>query len=292
MATATTALRTAPQPGVRWNRILGRTAVYVIAILCVFLTLIPILWLILTSFRPQIELSSPRLMLLPHDPTLQNYVDVFTRYKTTDYLRNSIIVSLGVVITNLIIGPPAAYALARFRFPGDQLVLAMIIVFRMIPIVTAMIPLFIVFTVLGLINTYAGLIVAHTAFKLPVTIWVLRGFFIDVPKELDDSARVDGCSTFGTFWRIALPLVKPGLAAAGVLAFLWTWNDLIVTLILSTGDATVMLPLGLTKFVLEYGVDWGPMTAAGVIVFLPTLVFIFVAERYLVGGLTLGGVKE
>ncbi len=168
----------------------------------------------------------------------------------------------------------------------------MIVVFRMIPVVTAMIPLFIVFSVLGLLNTYAGLIVAQTAFKLPVTIWVLRGFFLDVPKELDDSARVDGCSTFGTFLRIALPLVKPGLAAAGVLAFLWTWNDLIVTLILSTGDATVMLPLGLTKFVLEYGVDWGPMTAAGVIVFLPTVVFIFVAERYLVGGLTLGGVKE
>jgi multiple sugar transport system permease protein len=113
-----------------------------------------------------------------------------------------------------------------------------------------------------------------------------------VPKELDESARVDGCSTFGALWRIALPLVKPGLAAAGVLAFLWTWNDLIVTLILSTSDTTVMLPLGLTKFVLEYGVDWGPMTAAGVIVFLPTVAFIFVAERYLVRGLTMGGVKE
>jgi multiple sugar transport system permease protein len=291
MATAI-ALPTTRHRGVRWKRIMGKGVVYGIAIASVFITLVPIVWLILTSFRPQVELASPRLMLLPHDPTLQNYVDVFTRYKTTNYLLNSIIVSVGVVITNLIIGPPAAYALARFRFPGEQIILAMIIVFRMIPVVTAMIPLFIVFSVLGLLNTYAGLIVAQTAFKLPVTIWVLRGFFLDVPKELDDSARVDGCSTFGTFLRIALPLVKPGLAAAGVLAFLWTWNDLIVTLILSTGDATVMLPLGLTKFVLEYGVDWGPMTAAGVIVFLPTVVFIFVAERYLVGGLTLGGVKE
>jgi multiple sugar transport system permease protein len=290
MASATLALT--PRRGVRWSKVLGTTSVYVIAIGSVFITLVPILWLILTSFRPLLEITSPRLILLPRAPTLQNYIDVFTRYKTTDYLTNSIIVSVGVVVTNLIIGPPAAYALARFRFPGERLILGMIIVFRMIPVVTAMIPLFIVFTVLGLLNTYVGLIVAHTAFKLPVTIWVLRGFFMDVPKELDDSARVDGCSTFGTFFRIALPLVKPGLAAAAVLAFLWTWNDLIVTLILSTSDRTVMLPLGLTKFVLEYGVDWGPMTAAGVIVFLPTLVFIFVAERYLVGGLTLGGVKE
>ncbi len=291
MASAT-AFAATPHRRPRWGQILGKTSVYVIAIGSVFITLVPILWLILTSFRPVLEITSPRLILLPRDPTLQNYIDVFTRYKTTDYLANSIIVSVGVVLTNLIIGPPAAYALARFRFPGERIILAMIIVFRMIPVVTAMIPLFIVFSVLGLLNTYAGLIVAHTAFKLPVTIWVLRGFFIDVPKELDDSARVDGCSTFGTFLRIALPLVKPGLAAAGVLAFLWTWNDLIVTLILSTSDKTVMLPLGLTKFVLEFGVDWGPMTAAGVIVFLPTVVFIFVAERYLVGGLTLGGVKE
>jgi multiple sugar transport system permease protein len=291
MATAT-AVAVSPHRSPRWGKILGRASVYVIAIASVFLTLTPIIWLILTSFRPLLEITSPRLILLPRDPTLQNYIDVFTRYKTTDYLTNSIIVSLGVVATNLVIGPPAAYALARFRFAGERIILAMIIVFRMIPVVTAMIPLFIVFSVLGLTNTYAGLIVAHTAFKLPVTVWVLRGFFIDVPRELDDSARVDGCSTFGTFFRIALPLVKPGLAAAGVLAFLWTWNDLIVTLILSTSDKTVMLPLGLTKFVLEYGLDWGPMTAAGVIVFLPTLIFIFVAERYLVGGLTLGGVKE
>jgi multiple sugar transport system permease protein len=291
MATATMVVR-GPHRPVRWSKVFGLTGVYVIAIGTLVITLAPIVWLILTSIRPLIEITSPRLILLPRDPTFQNYVDVFTRYKTTEYLQNSVVVSLGVVVTNLIIGPPAAYALARFRFPGERWVLALIILFRMIPVVTAMIPLFIVFSALGLLNTYVGLILAHTAFKLPVTIWVLRSFFIDVPKELDDSARVDGCSTFGALWRIALPLIKPGLAAAGVLAFLWTWNDLIVTLILSTSDSSVMLPLGLTKFVLEYGVDWGPMTAAGVVVFIPTLAFIFIAERYLVRGLTAGGVKE
>jgi multiple sugar transport system permease protein len=277
---------------IRWSRVFGRAGLYALAVGTVFLSLVPIIWLVLTSIRPIAEITSPRLMLLPSDATLQNYVDVFTRYKTTQYLMNSIVVSLSVVATNLIIGPPAAYALARFRFRGERLVLALVIFFRMIPIVTAMIPLFIVFSVLGLLNTYLGLIIAHTAFKLPVTIWVLRSFFIDVPKELDEAARVDGCSPLGALLRIALPLVKPGLAAAGMLAFLWTWNDLIVTLILSISDNTVMLPLGLTKFVLEYGVDWGPMTAAGVIVFIPTLAFIFIAERYLVHGLSLGGVRE
>ena len=277
---------------IRWSTVLGRAGVYTLAISTVFLSLLPIMWLVLTSFRPSIEITSPRLMLLPRDPTLQNYIDVFTRYKTTQYLANSMVVSLSVVATNLIIGPPAAYALARFRFRGERLVFALIILCRMIPIVTAMVPLFIVFSVLGLLNTYLGLIVAHTAFKLPVTIWVLRSFFMDVPKELDEAARIDGCSTFGALVRIALPLVKPGLAAAGVLAFLWTWNDLIVTLILSINDSTATLSLGLTKFVLEYGVDWGPMTAAGVIVFIPTLAFIFIAQRYLVHGLAVGGIRE
>ena len=277
---------------IRRSTVLGRAGVYILAISTVFLSLLPIMWLVLTSFRPSIEITSPRLMLLPRDPTLQNYIDVFTRYKTTQYLANSMVVSLSVVATNLTIGPPAAYALARLRFRGERLVLALIILFRMIPIVTAMVPLFIVFSVLGLLNTYLGLIVAHTAFKLPVTIWVLRSFFMDVPKELDEAARIDGCSTFGALVRIALPLVKPGLAAAGVLAFLWTWNDLIVTLTLSISDSTTTLPLGLTRFVLEYGVDWGPMTAAGVIVFIPTLAFIFIAERYLVHGLAVGGVRE
>jgi len=277
---------------IRWSTVLGRAGVYTLAISTVFLSLLPIMWLVLTSFRPSIEITSPRLMLLPRDPTLQNYIDVFTRYKTTQYLANSMVVSLSVVATNLIIGLPAAYALARLRFRGERLVLALIILFRMIPIVTAMVPLFIVFSVLGLLNTYLGLIVAHTAFKLPVTIWVLRSFFMDIPKELDEAARMDGCSTFGALFRIALPLVKPGLAAAGVLAFLWTWNDLIVTLTLSISDSTTTLPLGLTRFVLEYGVDWGPMTAAGVIVFIPTLAFIFIAERYLVHGLAVGGVRE
>ena len=277
---------------IRWSPVLGRAGVYTLAISTVFLSLLPIMWLVLTSFRPSIEITSPRLMLVPRDPTLQNYIDVFTRYNTTQYLANSMVVSLSVVATNLIIGPPAAYALSRFRFRGERLVLALIILCRMIPIVTAMVPLFIVFSVLGLLNTYLGLIVAHTAFKLPVTIWVLRSFFMDVPKELDEAARIDGCSTFGALVRIALPLVKPGLAAAGVLAFLWTWNDLIVTLILSISDSTATMSLGLSRFVLEYGVDWGPMTAAGVIVFIPTLAFIFIAERYLVHGLTVGGIRE
>jgi len=281
-----------PQRGIRWNRYLGQTLVYAAVIAVVVVMLAPIVWLGITSIRPPVEITSVRLNLLPQNPTFNNFVTVFERYDMAAYLRTTTLISLAVVVTNLVFGVPAAYAMARYRFFGDTAMYGGIIFFRMIPPIAAIVPLFMLFERFHILGTYLGLIVAHTAFKLPVTIWLLRNFFLDVPRELDDSARVDGGSTLRVLFQIALPLIQPGLAATAVLAFLWTWNDLLVTLVLSTNTRTEMLPLGLTKFVLEYGVDWGSMTAAGMIMFIPTLLFVFVAQRYLIRGLTAGGVKD
>jgi multiple sugar transport system permease protein len=277
---------------IQWRASLGSVAANVAVIAAVVIMLLPIVWLALTSIRPLVEISSVRLNLIPQHPSLRNYATVFQRYNMATYLKTSITVSVLVVVATLALGAPAAYSMARFTFFGDKAMYGVIVFFRMIPPVAAIVPLFIIFDQTNLLGTFQGLVIAHTAFKLPVTIWLLRNFFMDVPKELDDSARVDGCSTLGVLWRIALPLIQPGLAATAVLAFLWTWNDLLITLILSTRSGTEMLPLGLTKFVLQFGVDWGSMTAAGVIMFIPTLLFVFIAQRYLIRGLTLGGVKE
>lgn len=274
------------------KKILGQTAVYITVIAVVFIMLLPLVWLGITSIRPPIEISSVRLNVIPKNPTWQNYITVFERYDMAMYLRTTILISLAVVATNLLFGVPAAYAMSRYKFFGDKVFYGGIIFFRMIPPVAAIVPLFMLFEQFRLLGTFTGLIIAHTAFKLPVTIWLLRNFFLDVPRELDDSARVDGGSTMRVMLQIALPLIQPGLAATAVLAFLWTWNDLLVTLVLSTRTNTEMLPLGLTKFVLEYGVDWGSMTAAGMIMFIPTLLFVFIAQRYLIRGLTAGGVKD
>ncbi len=274
------------------KKILGQTAVYITVIAVVFIMLLPLIWLGITSIRPPIEITSVRLNVIPKNPTRQNYITVFERYDMAMYLRTTILISLAVVVTNLLLGVPAAYAMSRYRFFGDKVFYGGIIFFRMIPPIAAIVPLFMLFEQFRLLGTFTGLIIAHTAFKLPVTIWLLRNFFLDVPRELDDSARVDGGSTMRVMLQIALPLIQPGLAATAVLAFLWTWNDLLVTLVLSTRTNTEMLPLGLTKFVLEYGVDWGSMTAAGMIMFIPTLLFVFVAQRYLIRGLTAGGVKD
>jgi multiple sugar transport system permease protein len=280
------------RPAIAWQKLLSSTAVYVLVIAAVVVMLAPIVWLGITSIRPIAEISTVRLNLIPQNPTLQNYFTVFERYDMGMYLRNTTLVSLAVVATNLILGVPAAYAMARYSFFGVRALYGGIIFFRMIPPIAAIVPLFMLFEQFRLLGTFAGLIIAHTAFKLPVTIWLLRNFFLDVPRELDDSARVDGGSTLRVMLEIALPLIQPGLAATAVLAFLWTWNDLLVTLVLSTRTNTELLPLGLTKFVLEYGVDWGSMTAAGVIMFIPTLLFVFFAQRYLIKGLTVGGVKD
>jgi multiple sugar transport system permease protein len=277
---------------IRWQKIVEEILVYVAVLIALGITLLPLVWLFLTSIRPLVEIATTRLVFWPREITWDNYLATFARYNILIYVKNSLIVCVGVVLANLVLGPPAAYALARFSFRGERPIFSLLILLRMIPLVAVMVPLFLIFSGLGLMNTYTSLILAHTAFKLPVTIWLLRAFILDIPQELDDSARVDGCSTLGVMLRITMPLIKPGLAATAVLAFLFTWNDLLVTLVLSSNINTEMVALGLTKFVLEYGVAWGPLTAAGVLIFIPTLLFVFVAERYLVRGLTMGAVKE
>ena len=205
----------------------------------------PLIWLFFTSIRPLTEIATTRLIFFPRQITWDNYVAAFRTYNILTYVINTLIVCIGTVLVNLILGLPAAYAIARYSFRGERSVFSLLILLRMIPLVAVMVPLFLIFSGLGLLNSYAALIMAHSAFKLPVTIWLLRAFIIDIPRELDDSARVDGCSTWGLITRITLPLVKPGLAATAVLAFLATWNDLLVTLILSSSIDTEMIALGL-----------------------------------------------
>ena len=277
---------------ISWRRIVEDGLTYIILSVALLIIMTPILWLILTSMRPLVEIASTRLILIPRRLVLDNFVAVFRDYEMAAYLRNTLIVCGGVILTNLVIGPPAAYAISRYRFRGEKALFFGLVFMRMIPLVAVILPLFIIFSTLRLLNSYNALIIAHTAFKLPVTIWLLRAFIADLPRELDDSARVDGASPLGVIVRIIVPLIKPGLAATSVLAFLATWNDLMVTLVLSNTIDTEMVALGLTKFVLEYGVAWGPLTAAGVLMFIPTVLFIFIAEKYLVRGLTLGAVKE
>ena len=254
------------------------TLVYIAILIALGIMLLPIIWLILTSLRPLVEIASTRLMFIPHQLTFDNYVQVFTVYHTTIYLRNSIIVCVGVVATNLVIGPPAAYALARYKFRGEGLFFIFIIFMRMIPLVAIMVPLFVIFSRMHLLNTLASLIIAHTAFKLPVTIWLLRAFIMDIPQELDDSARVDGCSPLGVLVRITLPLSMPGVIAGSLLVFIPAVGEYVIPSLLGRTDQLMIGRVLSDEFFSNR--DWPVASAVAIAMLVLLVIPIVLFQRF------------
>jgi multiple sugar transport system permease protein len=226
--------------------------------------------------------------LLVFEPTLQNYQNVLDKTPFGHQLVNSIIIALGSVGLGLVIGLPASYAMARFKMRTLSLV---ILLMRMIPTIVFMLPLFVVYQQLGLIDTHMGLIMSHLILTLPLTIWVMISFFEDVPVEVEQSAMVDGCSRFGVFWRIAVPLSLPGMVVTSILAFIQSWNNFIFVLILG-GSKTTTLPLAVFNFMGFEMLDFGGVAAVATMLSLPVMVLTIIVQRWLVQGLTLGAVKS
>jgi multiple sugar transport system permease protein len=269
----------------------GLVARYVVLVLVVLLSIFPLVWLLLTSLRTSDELFAVPVRLLPSTVTLEQYVTVFTEYEMADYVWNSIVVSLATVALVTVLALPCAYVLARFRLPGVKVLITVLLIMRMIPVIALAIPLFAVFSGIGLLDTVFGLVLTHAASKLPVAIWLLMAFIQDLPKEIEESAEIDGAGVVRKLVFVVAPLIGPGLAASAVLTFLFTWNDLLIALTLTSSEAAQTLPVGLTNFVTQFGIDWGPMSAAGVLMVVPTLLFVWFAQGYLVKGLVAGAVR-
>jgi multiple sugar transport system permease protein len=269
----------------------GLAARYAVLIGTILLTLFPLVWLVITSLRVPADIFAVPVHIIPESITWRQYVNVFTQYNLAGYLWNTIIVSLATVVFVTVLAVPCAYAMARFRLPFHRVIVSLLLIMRMIPVVALAIPLFAVFANLGLLDTLTSLILAHTAAKLPVAIWLLIGFVQDVPKEIEESAAMDGAGTLRTLIQIVTPLIAPGLGASAVITFLFTWNDLLIALTLASSENAQTLPVGLTNFVSQYGVDWGAMSAAGVLMVIPTLIFVWFAQGLLVKGLTTGAVR-
>ncbi len=282
-----------PAASKRWaiQRVVESILFYLAVGIGLFLSIFPVFWLILTSFRPMVDIFRFRPQWIPQTLNLDNYAAVFRSIALGDYLRNTLVVSLSVTIVCLLIGSLAGYALARFRFRGSNLTQSIFLVARMLPYITALVPLFLIVAALRLLDTYFALIAIHVAFKLPITIWLMQAYISTIPIELEEAAKLDGCSVFQVLTRITGPLIVPGFAGAGIIAFLFTWNDLLIALVIATTRRTQPMAVGLTNFFLEHGIDWGPMSAAAVIMLLPALAFAFFAQRYLIQGLTAGGMK-
>jgi multiple sugar transport system permease protein len=248
--------------------------------------LFTLVWMVLSSFKNNVQVTAyPPVWIFT--PTLRNYVDVFTKNPFFSYMVNSTVIALSAVGIGLLCGLPAAYSMARHR----QAVLGfLVLTVRILPGIAFLVPLFVIYRRLGLINTHVGIVFTHIIIVLPMIIWIMAGFFEDIPRDLEDAALIDGCSRVGAFVRIVLPLSLPGVVAATILSFIASWNNFIFVLILG-GKDTVTLPMAVYSFVSFEDVNWGGLTAAATVITVPILVLSLVVQRYLAGGLTMGAVK-
>jgi multiple sugar transport system permease protein len=274
---------------VAWPRARGRLNRLLLSLLTALVLapfLFVFLWMVLGSFKTRVQFTAlPPLFVF--EPTLANYRDVFLRNDFLQFTLNSLIVGLGATLLGLILGLPAAYSVAKYRQTGLAVA---ILTARMAPGIAFLVPWFILFTQARLIDTFLAVILAHLIVTLPMIIWIMIGFFEDLPRELEEAALIDGCSILGVFLRIALPLTKPGIVAASVLAFIFSWNNFLFSLVLA-GVNTRTLPVAVFNFMSYDAINWGGLSAAASIITVPVLLLALLVQGHIVRGLTIGGVK-
>ena len=261
--------------------------------LLVVITLVvnlPIILMVMNSFQTTEQLVN-RTTLLPRDLTLANYRYLNERTSFWQFLWNSFTVSGVSTVTSAVIAALAGYALSRFRGRLITGYSRALFVVQMFPIILALIPLFILFRTLGLINSPLSVIILYTVVHLPFATWMARAFFDTIPRELEDAALVDGCSRFGAFIRIVLPLSGPGLAAIGIFSFLFSYNEFFVANVFLKDQSAMTLPVGITMFMQQYSTDWGSLMAAATLTVVPTFILFLGLQKWITYGAVSGGVK-
>lgn len=265
------------------------TFIYAFLIIYIFITLLPYAWLIITSFKTRVDaFSMPPKWIF--DPTFSNYKEAFLEKGFLTNLRNSLIVTSVSTSLALLIGLPSAYAFSRFKVKGEKALMYYLLGTRFTPVVALALPLYLVMAKVGLLNSYVGIVIAHITFNLPFVVWMMRGFFDMIPKEIDEAAKVDGCSWFYIFTRMALPLSKSGLAATAVFCAVNSWNEFFMALIL-TGRATATMPVAIPGLLTPQGTIWGQIAAVGTVISVPVLIFAIIVQKNMVKGMTMGAVK-
>lgn len=259
-------------------------------------TLFPIFWMVLNSFKDNDEILTGSSMFIPKRWRVQNYVDMWKNINFGLYLRNSIIVCGTTMLIAMFLATLAAYSLSRFRFPGSAVFGTSVLATQMIPGIMFLIPIYLMFvrfhaiTGIQLVGTLSGLIFIYSAFFVPFSIWILRGFFAAIPVEIEEAAIIDGCSRLGVFLRIVLPLAAPGIVATGIYIFLTAWDELMFAWVMTNAE-TITIPVGIRLFVGNYQNRYDLMMAASTVATLPVMVIFFIMQKHIVRGLTAGAVK-
>lgn len=263
---------------------LFRLIIIAVCAFCAF----PFFWMLLVSLKSGVQILDPSIWVFK--PTFENYKDAVMYRNILDYFKNSLIISIVTTVLSLFIGGLAAYGFARFEFKRREDTAFWVLSLRMLPPLATVIPFFVMAHLLKILDTHLVLIICYLLFNIPFTIWMMRGFFEEIPEEIEEAAFMDGCGRFKTFIKVVLPLATPGLIATGIFCIINSWNEFVFALFLTSSDA-ITLPTTVTLFLSISGVAWGEMSAVGIITVVPVLLFAMVVQKYMIRGLTFGGVK-
>ncbi|AKH99228.1 carbohydrate ABC transporter membrane protein 2, CUT1 family [Hoeflea sp. IMCC20628] len=279
---------------------LNRRALSLLHFVTLFLAMsiicLPGLWVVLNSFRPTVEIMAKPPVWIPNELNLDHYRAMFGALgeggiPVVRYFTNSLIISITSTVIAIFVGMAGGYAFARYQFRGKAAIFVGMMLTRAVPGIALSLPLFIVFARLGIIDTHFGLILAYVAMNVPFTIWLIDGFFRQVPRELAEAAEIDGCTRWQAFWKVEFPVAKAGVASAGIFAFLTSWNEYALASQLTRSVNSKTMPVGLLDFTSEFTLNWGGMSALAVVMIIPALILTFIIQKHLIAGLTFGGVK-
>jgi len=274
------------------RRRLSSILVYLTILLVMAICLFPFWWMITLSLKHRVDIfAGPSLV--PPNPTLDNYAQLFNQNHFGSFLMNSIIVVVFSTVLSLLIGAPMAYSLARFRLAArlNSLGLMAALLVRIVPPILLVVPFYLALADIGLLNSLLGLIIVYTGINTSFVVWMMQSFFAEIPKEIEEAALVDGDNRLSAMRRVILPLAMPGFAATAIFVVVATYNEFLLALTLTGSPKAQTVPVGISTLIGKTQVDWGPMAAAGVIGVLPILVFAAIAQRQIVRGLTMGAVK-
>lgn len=274
-----------------------KVALWLATFLLMAVMCVPGLWVVLSAFRPNREILAKPPIWLPEDISLVNFAKIFgfgaeqVGIPVGSYFTNSLIIAMTSTVIALTIGVAGGYAFARYRFRFKGGIFLGLMLFRAVPGIALSLPVFMMWSRLGLVDTKLGLIIVYVSLNVPFTIWLIDGFFRQIPLSLSEAAQVDGCTRWQAFWKIEFPLARSGIAAAGVFAFLTSWNEFALASQLTRSTDSKTLPVGLLDFTAQFTIDWAGMCAMAVIIIIPALILTFIVQKHLIAGLTFGGVK-
>lgn len=276
---------------------LEQVFIYVAAVLVALVILAPPAWLFISSISSQNELLSVPVHWIPQEPTWERYIQIIQATGSDSAavfrgsLINSLIVAVAVTVICVVIGSLAAYSFARMQFAGHGNLLYVLLISYTLPPIMLLVPLYSIMGDLGLTDSLSGLILVYSALIMPFAVWIMRGYFQTIPRELEDAAMTDGCTRLGSLIRIVLPLSVPGLVATSLFCFLLSWEEFLIALIFTSSPEAKTIPVAIAEFTGRHAIDFGMMAAGGIIAAIPPVLIALVFQRYLVSGLSSGAVK-